>query len=276
MDKEKLWQDFADTASIHGIRFTSRNFSSYRRLAWAVLIITGLIVLTGMTIVTIMEYFDYKVNTIVTMVTENEPTFPAVTICNINTMRKSKLYDMATSGKYKDFIKLANALAMADVTGSGSNTTIPAVSGHEIRGIYQYTGHTMDDFEKGGMIVNCSFRHHPCNRSDFVPVLTQLGQCYTFNSGKQSRTVRTITQPGSIFGLQIRLSVQVDEYVLLPTQEVSTGLKVFIHHQNVLPLADVYGLAVSPGTHTLIGLKKQKVMSCLIFRCRIYSNIYST
>ena len=81
------WNGYANSSTVHGIKFTSEGFSRRRRLAWGVLLFTGLSVLFGFTVSTIVEYFQYKVNTIVTVGSERAAVFPAVTLCNLNALR---------------------------------------------------------------------------------------------------------------------------------------------------------------------------------------------
>ena len=261
----KTWDGFANTSSVHGIRFTSVGINKTRRLAWAIFITTGFLVLIGMTIQVVLVYFRYEVNTVVTMVSENQADFPAVTICNLNTMQKSKFAKMGQDPKYAEVLKLAKVLTMTDMSGSSDNMTVPQFSGTDIKRIYTLFGHTMDSFEKGGMLFNCTYGSKKCDKSFFRPVLTQLGLCHTFNSGKHIDSkhhdveVLKAIQPGSAFGLKMRLTVQASDYLLLPTQGFSSGWKMFVHDQRELPLADIYGFSLSPGTHTLVGLKKKKV-----------------
>ncbi len=259
----KTWDGFANTSSIHGLRYTSPDFNKIRRIAWAFLIFTGLSILIGSTIAVVLEYFQYEVNTIVRMVSEEEVDFPAITICNMNTMRKSYFQKRNKDPKYKQFMMLARILAMADLTDLSDNMTFPKFTGKAVRNIYNVFGHTMDDFDNGGMLLNCTYRDEKCDRSFFQPVLNQLGQCHTFNPGSSgnngSMKILKATHPGTSFGLRLRMTVQAKDYLLLPTQGFSTGWKMLIHDQKDLPLADIYGFALSPGTHALISLKKTKV-----------------
>ena len=266
------WNGFANSSTVHGIRFTSHDFSRTRRIAWGILLFTGLSLLLGFTVSAVVEYFQYKVNTIVTVGSEREAAFPAVTLCNLNALRKSKFVESKNNSKYSQLFMLAKILSMMDLTGSNENVTIPSFSGENVREMYRYFGHNMSPFSKGGMLLNCTYRNTPCNESFFKPVLTNLGQCYTFNPGgdfgkeRYGKEILTATQPGSSFGLGMRLTVQSDDYVLMPTQEFSAGWKIFVHDQRELPLVADYGFALSPGTHTFVGLVKRKV-TCLIFQC---------
>ena len=260
------WDGYANESSVHGLRFTSPGFSRTRRLSWAILIVTFFSILLGSFVSTVVQYFQFEVNTVVTMVSEREVKFPAVTLCNFNTLRRSKFKEASKDAKYAQLLGLAKLLTMVEFEGK-SNVSIPKVSGKSIREMYRYFGHTMNPFEKGGMLLNCTFKKAPCNSSFFKPVLTNLGQCYTFNPGGKFSTdlndegVLTASQPGSGFGLALRLIVQSDEYILMPTQEFSVGWKILIHDQEELPLVADYGFALSPGTHTFSALVKRKVGS---------------
>ena len=265
----KTWDDYANSSSVHGLRFTSPGFTTPRRITWCLLLVTFLSVLVGFFASTVAEYFRFEVNTIVTMVSEREANFPAVTICNLNTLRRSKFQAARKDPKYSKILNLAKILSLADIQNDSENMPVPFFSGDRVRDMYQYFGHTMNRFEKGGMLLNCTYSQGDCDQSYFRPVLTDLGLCYTFNPGPKylvgggKQRILTVTQPGNGFGLSVRLDAQTRDYILMPTHRFSSGWKVFVHDQNELPLAKDYGFAVSPGTHTLVGLEKRKVDICI-------------
>lgn len=270
MDDQKrmatnTWDSFANESSVHCLRFTSPCFSRRRRFTWGILIIAFFSILLSSFISTVVRYFQFEVNTIVRMVPEHQVKFPAVTLCNINTLRKSKFKEANKDPKYAQMLALAKMLSVVEFKGKDDNLSIPKVSGKAVRDTYRYFGHSMDRFEDGGMLLNCTFKKAPCNSSFFKPVLTNLGQCYTFNpggtftNGQGTSGVLTASQPGSRFGLALRLVVQSDEYILMPTHEFSVGWKILIHDQKELPLVADYGFALSPGTNTFVALMKRKV-----------------
>ena len=270
----RSWDGFVSSSSVHGIRFTSPGFSRIRRFIWTLMLVTGFSVLLGSITSTVVEYFRYEVNTVITMVSEREVTFPAVTICNLNTLRRSKFNEASKDANYSQMLNLARILSMAGLKGSQRNLTIPRINGKKVQDMYKYFGHNMNSYEEGGMLLNCTFNEISCNKSFFKPVLTNSGQCYTFNPGGQfgrerfGKEVLTVKQPGSGFGLKIRLVVQANEYVLMPTHEFSAGWKMLIHDQKELPLVRDYGFALSPGTHTLVGLVKRKVINDYVRRTK--------
>ena len=198
------------------------------------------------------------------MVSEAEVEFPAVTLCNFNILQKSKFVEASKDPEYAQMLALAKMLTMVEFQGESDNITIPKVSGKAIREMYRFFGHTMNRFEEGGMLLNCTYKKSPCNSKFFKPVLSNLGLCYTFNPGgnfskELNGHVLTASQPGSGFGLGLRLQVQSEEYILLPNQEYSVGWKILIHDQDEMPLVADYGFALSPGTHTFVALTKRKV-----------------
>ena len=259
------WDRYAIESSVHCLRFTSPGFSRKRRFTFGFLIIAFFSILLSSFVSTVVQYFQFEVNTIVRVVSEHQVKFPAVTLCNINTLRKSKFKELSKDPKYAQMLALAKVLSVMEFKGKANNLSIPKVSGKTVRDTYRYFGHTMDRFEDGGMLLNCTFKKAPCNSSFFKPVLTNLGLCYTFNPGGTftrglgTGDILTASQPGSHFGLALRLVVQSDEYILMPTHEFSVGWKILIHDQRELPLVADYGFALSPGTHTFVALMKRKV-----------------
>ena len=80
------------------------------------------------------------------------------------------------------------------------------------------------------MMGRCSFNTEviPCDQY-MTPVLTHMGQCYTFNSLDVAiRNISTF-RPGVINGLQMQIFIDQDQYF---TGTYSAGLKVYTWMNN--------------------------------------------
>jgi len=57
----------------------------------------------------------------------------------------------------------------------------------------------------------------------------------------------------------LRLLLNVEQYEYMPGPNQGAGVRIHIHDQQEVPLMKDFGLAVAPGTHSLIGMTMNKV-----------------
>ena len=88
----------------------------------------------------------------------------------------------------------------------------------------------------------CTFgsKFSPCSRKDFVPKVTQMGMCYTFNSGADGNVRKAETK----------------EYYL---GKYSEGFKVLNTSMNEY-INEWEGINVGPGHHVVIALSEKRVI----------------
>lgn len=114
--------------------------------------------------------------------------------------------------------------------------------------IYDKTAHQRND-----MIYRCSFEGIKCSEANFTKVLTDYGLCYTFMGLNQSKWLTKKT--GSRFGLSLTINIEQYEYMIGPHSDA--GIKVFMHAKNEVPEVRDLGFAIPPGSHALVGIRKQ-------------------
>ena len=139
------------------------------------------------------KYFSYPFNTKVTLEHESSPEFPAVTICNFNMLRRSTIVD---ANDFEDVVKYAHRDRIDNLIGLEVNASKIDWSRFEnlrMFDVYAEGGHQMKQ-----MLINCSWIGKTCTYRDFRPVLTSMGLCHTFNSGKLSLKTKLITFSPSV------------------------------------------------------------------------------
>ncbi|KAK0055363.1 amiloride-sensitive sodium channel subunit alpha [Biomphalaria pfeifferi] len=104
-----------------------------------------------------------------------------------------------------------------------------------------------------GMIRMCSFAGRMCGHELFKRVVSpQYGNCYTLeHKDFVSR------KSGPTGGLEIIISLETDEYT--PAITPGVGARVIVHEPGTAPFFDDNDMAVSPGMHTFIALKKVEI-----------------
>ena len=147
-----------------------------------VLLVSGFVYFCFEGSILVANYFSYSVTTRVSLEFEHSSVFPAVTICNMNTLRRSALTPNALNIVQQFFSRsvgeYVNKTKVRD--WSSFNHTIKSA---DMREQYRKKGHLLKD-----MVIECTWQGKPCRPEDFTETFTGLGLCYTFNSGKYCQT----------------------------------------------------------------------------------------
>uniref|UniRef100_A0A452IPC6 Acid sensing ion channel subunit 2 n=1 Tax=Gopherus agassizii TaxID=38772 RepID=A0A452IPC6_9SAUR len=212
-------QMFANTSSLHGIRYIFvYGPVTIRRLLWTLAFVGSLGLLLVESSDRVAFYFSYQHVTKVNEVVANSLVFPAVTICNLNEFRFSRLTT-------NDLYHAGELLALLDVNLQIPEPHLadPAVLAalQEKANFKQYkpkifnmqeflgrVGHDLKD-----MLLYCKFKGQECSQKDFKTVKVRgKSVCVRFTSltlhslwvrGKERLTLGT-----SIHGVCFCVSLQ--------------------------------------------------------------------
>ena len=84
--------EFISNTTTHGVpRVLSDEYSILLRIFWSLIILTFLVLLVFQGTLLVINFIGRPSSTKLTIVTESKLEFPAVTICNLNMMRRSML-----------------------------------------------------------------------------------------------------------------------------------------------------------------------------------------
>ncbi|XP_049657469.1 acid-sensing ion channel 2 isoform X1 [Accipiter gentilis] len=179
-------QIFANTSTLHGIRHVFvYGPVTIRRLLWTLAFVGSLGLLLVESSDRVAFYFSYQHVTKVDEVVANSLVFPAVTICNLNEFRFSRLTT-------NDLYHAGELLALLDVNLQIPNPHLadPAVLAilQEKANFKQYkpkvfnmqeflarVGHDLKD-----MMLYCKFKGQECNHEDFKTVRTEWSRQLPF------------------------------------------------------------------------------------------------
>ena len=289
MDRNKSlysskWRCFASSTTLHGLRHVAENCRSLtRRLIWLIFLCAAAGAYVYLLTVSINKYLSRPIKTVISQETPTDGLiFPAVTICNLNMLMKSKI-DLADDDENfeKMGLNISGCKELRAVRGNltcgqalfcayswfgtalvkGCNKTtqqniIDVLNRSSDRLFNEEEFLTKYGHEMAGMfVVYCRFmKYTDCSDKDFVTDLTEDGVCFTFNSGRKSRVLRTIFE-GPDLGLNILINAQTNESTL---GQFSTGFKVIVHDQDTF-INRHSGFNVLPGTHASVAVKLRKV-----------------
>ncbi|XP_027560144.1 acid-sensing ion channel 1C-like isoform X1 [Neopelma chrysocephalum] len=261
---------FAHSSSLHGISHVfAYGAVSLRRVLWGGFFLGSLGLLLLVCAERVAYFLTYPHVTKLDEVAARNLTFPAITICNLNEFRFSKITrnDMYHVGELLALLneryeisnpQLAEPHVLAALRDKANFKNFKAKP-FSMAEFYNRTGHDLAE-----MLLQCTFRGTGCTARNFTVIFTRLGKCYTFNPGGPGREVLTTLQGGSGNGLELMLNVQQEEYLPVwgDTDETSfeVGVKVQIHSQEEPPFIDQLGFGVAPGFQTFVSCQQQRLV----------------
>lgn len=171
---KRKWRHFIDNCTLHGIQHAINGQTKVRSVTWSVFLLIGTGYFVHQSYSLLDRYYSYPITTKVTLKYEEEPEFPAVTICNFNILRKSYIIEEEA----EDLLELAFSGLL------GTKPNISAVDwskfdNNNMEEVYARGGHQFYQ-----MMKKCSWSGEKCNHRNFARSLTSMGLCHTFNSGK--------------------------------------------------------------------------------------------
>ena len=246
----KNFTKYVESTTAHGVARIFSGKSKIRRLFWAVVFLGAM----GGCLYNISNRIIFLLgnptSTTLQVVSEENLMFPAVTICNLNSVRRDFLRERGLF----NFFRIATLIEPGQPGfQSDCNNLVRAFSGSNalsFTDIQEQGRHRLEDF-----IIECRFLGRVCNVTEyFTPTFTQLGYCYTFNSSD----VTNGTGPRN--GLQLILNIEQDQFVFSSSNLYDFGVKVAIHTQDEPPRPNDRGIGVPPGRNAFLALNQRRVI----------------
>lgn len=239
---QKLWTQFLSGCTLHGFHycFGAHNNPPLRRVIWILLLLGAFALFFEKCTESIIHFFEFPFTTTTLLIYENSLVFPAISLCNYNDARMSK---MNGTLMHEIYVKKLN----------GENVTHlkSLLTGDKIQEALSGSAHSHSE-----MITLCKWNEEQeCSSKNFSEFKNAEGDvCFTFNSGRNKKPLIT-TDTGQKKGLHLQIDVQHYDYYFAVN---SAGFKVILHDQEETPVR-MQGYSVSPGFTTYIELKKRQV-----------------
>ncbi|XP_022808877.1 acid-sensing ion channel 1C-like [Stylophora pistillata] len=276
--KAKLLACFGDTTA-HGYGRVASADSRPLRWFWILVCAAAVAAFSQQLYGITKQYMSRPLKVRVSIGHEEKLTFPQVTVCNLNMIRRSHIpVDIVTEfpqildGRSikRNSSKAANNASFDSSEGqtvvhfselSEEETIIQSVlqklADRPEEKLMKY-GHQIED-----MILNCKFHRRECldRHADMRKYWTQFwhtryGNCYSFNKGVDKNGTYTplMTSAQTGLGLTLEINIEQDEYISQLSQEA--GVRVFLGGQEEMPFPREQGISVAPGYSTAIQLRK--------------------
>nr|XP_008537988.1 PREDICTED: acid-sensing ion channel 3 [Equus przewalskii] len=203
---------FASSCTLHGLGHVfGPGGLTPRRGLWAAAVLLSLAAFLYQVAERVRYYGEFHHETALDECESHQLTFPAVTLCNINPLRRSRLTpnDLHWAGPTLLGLEPAEHAAFLRALGRPPAPPgfMPSPTFDTAR-LYAWAGHALED-----MLLDCRYRGQPCGPENFTSIFTRMGLCYTFNSGANGAELLTTPKGGMGNGLEVMLDVQQDEYL---------------------------------------------------------------
>ena len=246
----KYVNKWLDDTTVHGIVHVFKSKSPVRRILWSIIFLVAAGYCLSNIIDRALYFVSSPTSTTVSIELSDNQIFPTVTICNLNPVKRS----FAEPHGLEDLLKLAYQTPVELLFTLSDNDTCHSLLSKVDNITQQMSLHEvfkLGQIKLPDFILECTFgeKLEDC-KNDFVPVLTNLGLCYSFNTKKPFKYVRTT---GTRAGLHMVVNIDQTEYIT--SFNGNAGIRIAIHPQGVLPEPDERGIAVPPGKNAYISLK---------------------
>jgi len=172
----KAWRVFVGSSTLHGLQYVFTSRTLVRRIIWALFLVTAIVWFSFQSSKLLRKYFSYPAITKVSLGYDGSPEFPAVSICNFNRFKKSVIMEKGHDQLLSQYERKVFGVKTENYTidfGEHHNfnfTELDWIAGHQINDTLQF----------------CVWSGTLCDYRNFTPVLTSMGLCYTFNSGRSA------------------------------------------------------------------------------------------
>ncbi|XP_035218608.1 acid-sensing ion channel 2-like [Stegodyphus dumicola] len=259
---------FFKRSSIYALNQIANSKSTGRKLLWGIIMIGGLFGCSSQILRYLAAYAKYPVVVNINSISEFSLTFPAITICNFNAIRKPFVscfieqlsYELCneTMSSNKSEVEFMSRIKQPSCIENINKKLSPVILKRvQFLTIYSklnaatrhHYGH-----QKPAFIRSCSFRGEVCSHANFTLYQDSIyGNCYTFNKANESKPPLKTSDIGPDYGLNLELNLEISEYIWM-TERV--GARIVIHDPFNEPDPHEDGLNVSPGFETSVAISK--------------------
>ena len=236
---------------IDGVPNMLRSHLKIWQLVWLLVFVTSSVISCYLIIKSAGEYLKYQVTTSYRLVSEKKPTFPTISICNLN----------ALNSDY--FVQQMNEVNMTLLNDDPYVNMVSLEYYHvQTTGRYLTSEEKRAMFDMDGFIISCTFLNKPCNMSDFRYILFPYStNCIQFNSGYDSdgRPVRVRELASSVQFNELSMELYVGLPDAIRTRLTDRGVKISILKNNESPYKNSpSGIKIKPGLGLKVSVERKE------------------
>ncbi|XP_032220870.1 acid-sensing ion channel 1C [Nematostella vectensis] len=244
-----MLQDFAGYTTLHGFHFLIHPGSPFRRFIWLLMLLGCWVALFYQLYNSVDRLLAHRIVMSRGVEQPDEIDFPAITICNQNIMRMSKI-NGTEAQKYLDELDDVFRKDIKKENVSYDAETFVNKYGHDWENMFE------------NIPYSCMFqRFFICSAKNFTSFLSfTRGLCYTYNSGVNRSYVQRVSEAGRNNRLEFHLEAHPEEYYG-PYSYEGIGFKIAVHDQSYVPNMDQEGYDITAGFYTNVRVKRYKEKS---------------
>ncbi|ELU07294.1 hypothetical protein CAPTEDRAFT_195930 [Capitella teleta] len=247
--------DYAASSTIHGLRnAVDPSNGKIRRVVWAIMLLSLLAYFAFAISLRVRKLRSYPVSSRTRVIEVDEALYPAMTICNLNQIKKSYVAD-------DNFLKNV-FLALNEFTAHTSNVSLNDANvldkiedEYSLRQMFHDGAFTLEE-----MIYMCFWQKQAVNCSNyFTQTFTSMGYCYTLNSAEliEKKGRLSTSQIGVKQGFSFYVNVGQENYFY--QDGYSAGIRLLVHDPYEFPLVEASGIAIGPGMETFLSVSETKI-----------------
>lgn len=246
------FKKYIESSTAHGVVHIFIGKSYIRRAIWLLIVLASTAGCLYNCVDRILFLAGRPTATTITLDRKQEITFPAVTICNLNMLRRDYLEGLDLLDVVQRILIDANEGLDTCVRSLNNISDLPNIT---YQRLFEEGKHTLES-----LIIACNFLGRNCSvdYNTFLPTLTRLGICYVFNSGFNGRRVMTTTGTGARLGLRLLLNISQNQYAASPN--LDAGVKIAIHRQSEPPEPDDQGVGIATGANAFINIRQLNIV----------------
>ncbi|XP_019621443.1 PREDICTED: acid-sensing ion channel 5-like isoform X1 [Branchiostoma belcheri] len=249
--------EFATNTTCHGAAKIANAHNRVHRLLWVLVFLGSFSVCVWWIADRVGNYYGFRTNTEISRRFEDKLIFPAVTVCNFNRYRASKVSNDTLEHLW-ELLNLHTAVVNKDNATYNASLcwNTPPINATEFADLTKQAGFRLDE----DTLIMCKWRDEDCHQEDFEHHFTPYGNCWTFNWNTSSARAQPTAGEGN--GLRMLINIHADEYTEPANLDsMDVGLKFLVHDQHDPPKMDSEGLAVAAGTHVYTSIVQQKYIN---------------
>ena len=185
-----------------------------KRLVW-VGVVLGATIGCLITITDRIKYLQSRPTaTTISNIETHNLKFPAVTVCNLNMLSRKELQKRNLTNLIEKATRLVrqelnDQNCKTDLMGSLPQSDVSIISSIKFEELAIAASDAVED-----LIVDCSFAGKACGNLTevFEPIFTEMGVCYTFNSGRMGKPHIKSRGIGQRQGLRMTIRINQSDY----------------------------------------------------------------
>jgi hypothetical protein len=279
----KKW---AQESTIHSVPHIFRSRNKIHKIFW-VCCLFGFFIYCFYQIVTNMIIFS-KHNTLQSMNVINKCSidFPAVDICNLNSINYEYTLWLLTDELQKEFEDKLNNCPTNSTTSGCLKVNNEIAKSFNFAADLLFNIGVHSGFDLKQMLISCTFNGKSCDREDFYYYYNyDFGSCYRFNGGRvkywksfkkvdsifdgkpmmnvswieEDKMIKQVYQAGSENGLELELFIDNPAISNDPDYKqfnYKSGIHLIVHDRNDIVYPDEEGIDISTGQQTNVAISK--------------------